>query len=169
MLNKPFIHIFFPIILIIILNLIRYLFGINIQIEKSKKPNKLFPPGYIIGIIWLIIFGLLGYAHYLIYMLKNGFSFASLSIVFMLLFSISYPFLIRLGFKIGLIINLITLILSFILGIIIIIESKYIFLYIIPLLLWASYVNIVDTIDCSTLQHATSSPVHGWTLEERIR
>ena len=149
MLNKPFIHIFFPIMLAIIVNSIIYSFGINNQVEKSKEYNKLLPPGYIIGFIWIIIFGLLGYAHYLIYMLKNGVSFASLSIVFMLLFSISYPFLTGLKFKSGLILNLITLILSFILGIIIIIESKYIFLYIIPLLLWASYVNIVDTIYCS--------------------
>jgi hypothetical protein len=42
-----------------------------------------------------------------------------------------------------LLMNLISLILAFILGIVIIIQSKYAFLFVIPLILWSSYVNIV--------------------------
>jgi tryptophan-rich sensory protein len=149
--NNPIIHILIPIILALAMNLIIYAFGINKQDDKRVKNEyfKLFPPGYIIGIIWTIILGLLGYAHYLIYKLNNKYNFSCLAIVFVIIFCLSYSIITSLKFKNGLLYNLITLIVSFILGIIVILESKYIFLYIIPLIVWASYVNIVDTLICS--------------------
>jgi tryptophan-rich sensory protein len=148
---KPvFYHIFIPVISAIIMNGIIYTFGINKYTSKDKI-NPYIPPGYIIGIIWTVIFGLLGYAHYLLYKLKNEISLASLSIVFLIIFCILYPFITGLKPKNGLLLNLITLILAFIVSIIVILESKYIFIYLIPLLIWASYVNIAFVIECSTL------------------
>ena len=70
-----------PVITAIIMNGIIYMFGINKQDNKSII-NPLLPPGYIIGSIWIIIFGLLGYVHYLLYKLKNGISFTSLFLIF---------------------------------------------------------------------------------------
>lgn len=150
-LNNPIYHIFFPIILALVMNFIIYIFGINKQYDKIKNNQyfKLLPPGYMIGIIWTIILGLLGYAHFLLYKLKNGYNIQCLAIVLIILFCLSYPVITSLNFKYGLLLNLITLMLAFILGIIVILESKYIFLYIIPLIIWASYVNIVDTLICS--------------------
>jgi len=118
-----------------------------------------------------IIFGLLGYAHYLMYKLKDRINIGSISIVLVIIFCLLYPVITEMNrsfsedsslfsevsakentslkFKYGLLLNLITLIISFVLGFIIILQSKYIFLYIIPLIVWASYVNIVDTLICS--------------------
>jgi len=137
-----------PVITAIIMNGIIYTFGINKQYNKSII-NPLLPPGYVIGTIWIIILGLLGYVHYLLYKLKNGISFTSIFLIFVILFCISYPLITGLKQKSGLLLNLISLILAFILGILVIIESKYIFIYIVPLILWATYVNAVYVIQCS--------------------
>ena len=141
-----FYNIFIPIIAAIMMNGIVYSFGLN---KQSMKTNPLIPPGYIIGPVWFIILGLLGYVHYLIYKLNNKITFTSLFIIFIVLFCISYPIITGLREKNGLLLNLITLILSFILGLLVIIQSKYIFIYIIPFILWSAYVNIAYVIQCS--------------------
>jgi tryptophan-rich sensory protein len=160
-LNNPLYHVLIPVLLALSMNSIIYIFGINkISEQKDKQKDtqkdkqnseyfKLFPPGYVIGIIWTIIFGLLGYAHYLMYKLKDRINIGSVSIVLVIIFCLLYPVITSLKFTYGLLLNLITLIISFVLGFIIILESKYIFLYIIPLIVWASYVNVVDTLICS--------------------
>ena len=129
-LNNPILHVLIPVLLALSINSILYLFGINKISEQRKKETenseyfKLFPPGYVIGIIWIIIFGLLGYAHYLLYKLKDRINIGSVSIIFVIIFCLLYPFITSLKFKYGLLLNLITLIISFVLGIIIILESK---------------------------------------------
>jgi len=139
-------NILIPIIAAITMNGIIYTFGLN---KQSMKTNPLIPPGYVIGTIWIIILGLLGYVHYLIYKLNNKITFTSLFIIFIILFCISYPIITGLKEKSGLLLNLITLILSFILGLLVIIQSKYIFIYIIPFILWSIYVNAAFVIQCS--------------------
>jgi tryptophan-rich sensory protein len=147
-------HILIPIILAIMMNGIIYMFKLN-NYGDSKKDliyKKLLPPGYIIGIIWTIIFGLLGYVHYLIYTENdNKITMTSLFVIFVILFCLSYPLITGLKIKTGLLMNLISLILSFILGIAIILQSKYTFLFVLPLIIWSSYVNIVDALQCSEL------------------
>jgi tryptophan-rich sensory protein len=132
------------------MNGIIYTFGINKYSEKNKI-NPYIPPGYVIGTIWVIILGLLGYLHYLIYKKYEAITFTSLLILFVILFCISYPLITGLKVKSGLLLNLITLILAFILALFVITESKYMFIYLIPLLVWASYVNIAFTIQCSEI------------------
>ena len=141
-------NILIPVLAAVMMNGIIYTFGINKQNNKQNT-NPLLPPGYIIGTIWIIILGLLGYVHYLLYKLKNGITFTSLFLVFVVLFCILYPLITGLKEKSGLLLNLITLILAFILGILVIIESKYIFIYVLPLIIWAIYVNAVYVIQCS--------------------
>jgi tryptophan-rich sensory protein len=153
-------HIMIPIILALLTNGIIYFIGLNKENKENKenkdKDNKdkdiqkYLPKGYIVGIIWIIIFGLLGYAHYLIFT-KNEkrITFSSLSIIFVLIYCLLYPFITKFNFKSGLLLNIISLILAFTLGIIIILESKFIFLFIIPLIVWSSYVNIISAIVCS--------------------
>lgn len=153
-LNNPLYHVLIPVLLALSINSFIYLFGVNKKYEQNKeiKDNqysKLLPPGYVIGIIWTIIFGLLGYAHYLMYKLNDRINIGSVSIVLVIIFCLLYPIITSLKFKYGLLLNLITLIISFVLGFIIILQSKYIFLYIIPLIVFTSYVNIVDTLICS--------------------
>jgi tryptophan-rich sensory protein len=146
----PLYHILVPVLAAIIMNGIIYTFGINKYSEKNKI-NPYIPPGYVIGTIWVIILGLLGYLHYLIYKKYEAITFTSLLIVFVILFCISYPLITGLKVKSGLLLNLITLILAFILALFVITESKYMFIYLIPLLVWASYVNIAFTIQCAEI------------------
>ena len=147
MLNSLIYNISIPIILALIMNGIIFFFKLN----KEQKKNSYLPEGYIIGIIWVILLGLLGYIHYLLYNKNKMITISSLSIIFLILLCISYPIITNLKVKNGLLLNLITLIVSFIVALMIITESKYIFIYIIPLLIWASYVNIVFTIECSNI------------------
>jgi tryptophan-rich sensory protein len=63
-------HILIPVISAIIMNGIIY--ALHLNKINSKELNKLYiPPGYIIGIIWTILFALLGYVHYLLYKLNH--------------------------------------------------------------------------------------------------
>ena len=139
-------NIFVPVLLALVMNGIIFTFELN---KHKNKVNPLLPPGYVIGGIWVFLLGLLGYVHYLLYELKNGISVASLFTIFIILFCISYPLITGLKQKTGLLLNLITLILSFILSILVIIESKYIFIYTIPLVSWAIFVNVAFVNQCA--------------------
>ena len=146
--NPVIYNISIPVFLAILMNGIIYTFGINnYQKDKDKMidKNKLkfLPPGYIIGIIWIIIFGLLGYSHYLTYNVTNSINFGSLSIIILILYSLAYPLITGLKPENSDLYNIIALILSFSCALIISFFSKYVLLYFIPLLVWVSYVNIV--------------------------
>jgi tryptophan-rich sensory protein len=154
--NNLLYHIFIPILLAIFMNGIIYTFRINKTTKEEESKyiyyKKFLPPGYIIGTIWVIIFGLLGYAHYLVFnQNQNKITISSLSIILVIIYCLLYPLITGLKVKSGLLLNLISLILAFSLGIIIILESKYIFLFILPLIIWSSYVNVIDTIQCSSM------------------
>lgn len=128
-----YVHILVPIILAIVLNFYIYTQGWNNDNEKNSK----LPPGYIIGSIWIIILGLLGYIHFLLYP-----SVYSWFIVLTILYCLSYPFLTSgLQDTDNSIYNLIALLLAIIVTIIMYYKSNII--YSIPFLLWTFYVNIV--------------------------
>jgi tryptophan-rich sensory protein len=63
-LDYPAFHIAIPVIISIVINGIIYSQGWSKNKQKNIK-NPLIPPGYFIGPIWIFIFALLGYAHYL--------------------------------------------------------------------------------------------------------
>jgi tryptophan-rich sensory protein len=150
LLDQSWFHILLPIIFASLINGLIYYLGWNNSNLKMK--SSILPPGYMIGIIWIIIFGLLGYIHYLLYKLKNRFTIYSNSIIVLLLFCLAYPFLTSgLKQRNATILNLITLIFSFIVSLLVITQSINAFYYIIPLLIWASYVNISDSILCNNL------------------
>lgn len=130
-----------PVFLAIIINLIIYIFGYFKKIKS--EPNPYIPAGYIVGLIWTFLLALLGYIHYLLYSLNNSTNIGTISVIFLILYSLSYPFLIYIKENSLLLFNMIGLILSFIVALIVISYSKYIFIYLIPLLLWIIYVNIV--------------------------
>jgi len=142
MIFSPIYYILFPILLTIILNLFIFIFKLN---KNPIKINPYLPPGYIIGLIWIIIFGFLGYAYYLLINKNKTYNLGSMSIIILWIFCLLYPFLTN-GFSnkyISTILNILTLFFSLIVGLIVFLESKYIFLYLLPLIFWATYVNIV--------------------------
>ena len=128
-------HIFIPIILAIIINFYIYTQGWNNNNEKSKW----LPPGYIIGIVWIIILGLLGYIHFLMYP-----SIQSWIIVFAISYCLAYPFLTS-GLKDtnSKIYNIIALIIAIIVFISVFYKNKLTSLLSLPFLVWTLYVNIV--------------------------
>ena len=128
-------HISVPIILALIINGIIYMNKWAI----SSNANPLIPPGWIVGVIWVILFALLGYAHYL-----TWFSATSMMIVVVLLYSLSYPFITRL--KQRLIYDVIALILASILCIVGAYQYKNVVIYLVPLFIWASYVVAVGAL-----------------------
>jgi tryptophan-rich sensory protein len=140
LLRSPYFHIFLPIILASFMNYIVFTNHWN----KIGTSNDYLPPGQIIGAIWVIIFGLLGYVHFILYTNKKW--FASNSILVLLLFCICYPLLTSglSNLKIGNVLNSLTLILAFVVSIIVFDASRKSFNYMIPLLVWASYVNLAD-------------------------
>lgn len=131
-------HIILPILLAI---------GVNIIMNRQKlyikdyEPNQYLPPGYIIGIVWVIIFGFLGYAHFLRY-----YSFTSVYIVLINIYCLSYPFLTyKKSEQEAWIYNLIAVALAFSLFILVYSDNIYHSLYILPFLFWSTYVFIVTT------------------------
>jgi tryptophan-rich sensory protein len=138
------IHILIPVIIAIILNYI-----IRVKNWNNKKIERgLLPKGYYVGIIWIIIFIFLGNAHYILYK-KNKVSVASIFLILVLLYCISYPIVTQLDQKKGKIMNTISLILSSILMIVVYNKSIEAFYYTIPLFIWASFVNYSDAVVCS--------------------
>jgi len=130
-------HILIPVLSAMAMN------GIIYKNKSYTLKSSLLPPGYIIGIVWIIIFAFLGYVHYLLYSLHNQTNYGSASVVLFILYSLAYPLINTMHAKYGYFLNLISLILSFILGLIVITYSKHIFLFMIPLLVWVSFVNLV--------------------------
>lgn len=136
--NIYLLNILIPVIFGLIINVYMY---INYEKNDDEK-NTYLPPGYIIGIIWMIILGLLGYTHYLTY-----YSTASIFVFFVILYCLLYPFLTT-GLKMEQtkIYNAIAFIFAITLFIIIYV-NKYIYsILILPLLLWSTYVFIVTNL-----------------------
>ena len=75
--DRPYIHILAPMIFAIITNGLVFSRR-GKDFKETKIIYKYIPPGYIVGSVWIILFGFLGYAHYLLYKLDNGISIASM-------------------------------------------------------------------------------------------
>ena len=138
-------HIFIPVLVALIMNGIIYIFKLNK--DNKELENYFIPKGYIIGIIWTLIFALLGYVHYLLYTIDNKINIGSISVIILMLLYLLYPLIIAFKKKYFKLVNLISLILGYIVSLIILGYSKYIFIYMIPLLVWISYVNVVYLIE----------------------
>lgn len=145
------VHILVPVIIALILNYIIFVkkWGSN---SKSIKEKGLIPDGKIVGFIWILIFMLLGNAHYILYKKNNKTSLASIFLLFVIIYCISYPVVTRLDQKKGKIMNTVSLILSSILMLVVFMESREAFVYTVPLFIWTSFVNYSDAIVCSNLQ-----------------
>lgn len=118
--------------------------GIRTQQYQPATRSRLLPPGWVVGTIWIILFGILGYIFYLYRMDPV----VAISIVILFVSCLLYPFYTRKFYsekasKIG---NTTTLILAFLVTIILAARAKQHqhILLMAPLLTWASYVNYTD-------------------------
>ena len=132
---KVLLHIFIPIILACVINFYIYTMGWN----NNNNNTEGLPPGYVIGTIWIVILGLLGYIHFLMYP-----SIQSWIIVFAISYCLAYPFLTS-GLKDtnSKIYNIIALIIAIIVFISVFYKNKLTSLLSFPFLVWTLYVNIV--------------------------
>jgi len=136
-----YIYIITPVLLAIIINATIYLLGWN---SKNNK-NKLLPPGWMIGTIWIIIFGFLGMFLQIAIKSKDYVTIMLLSIL--ILICLAYPFYTN-----GLKRNAQSVKYDFIILIYILVMTSIIFyknrdkniVYMLPIIIWVSYVNIVD-------------------------
>ena len=140
--NKE-LHLVIPVVIALILNYV-----IFIKKWDDNKKNSLLPSAPYIGIIWLCILVSLGQAHYLLFK-KNNVTFASLYLIGVIIYCISYPIVTQLDKKKGAMMNVIALIITAILMLVVYEESTEAFLYVIPLFAWISFVNYSDAIVCS--------------------
>jgi translocator protein len=83
--NAVWWHVATPIAASLIINGVIYLLG------WSRRPpiSNLLPPGPIIGAIWVVLLGLLGYAHYVV----GAFTAAGVTIAIAIVYCLAYPFL----------------------------------------------------------------------------
>jgi tryptophan-rich sensory protein len=110
---------------------------LNTKIQKSKY----IPPGYIVGSIWILLFGLLGY---ILYRLHDYTSVASISIYVFILFSVLYPFITKLSpGSLSDICNKIAFILASLVCYLVYSENPGLTIYLLPLFFWLIYVNMV--------------------------
>ena len=121
--------------------------AINMAIHKkgivnnNTKMSNYIPPGYIVGIIWVLLFGLLGYV---IYRLHNYTSNASIAIYIFILFSVLYPFITKLSVSsLSDICNKIALLLAYTVCYLVYRENHRLAIYLLPLFFWITYINIV--------------------------
>ena len=140
------VYILIPIILSFIINI--FIFR-----KKNKnliKPKKLkyLPPGSVIGTVWIILLGLLGYIYSLIDNKDKSMNTQKILIILLTIFCLSYSVLtanstIRFSKNY----NYLTLI--FVLTVYYSLYTKYpkISYYLIPLLCWVLYVNIITLLD----------------------
>jgi len=147
-------YIILPIIIAFLINVTMYNKSSNMI---SDVDIKYLPPGYIIGVVWIILLGLMGYILYLlIYEFKlkslrnslfNNFNYPIFLIIFLIIFCIMYPYLTSL-FNDRFMKNYNYLTLFLVLYIFHEINkiSFKISKYLIPLILWIGYVNIVTFI-----------------------
>jgi hypothetical protein len=140
--NSVYTHVATPILAAVVTNGIVY--SQKLPISKTKNPN--IPPGGVVGFIWMVLFGILGYVHFKLYKRAgNKLSNACIVILLFLIYSLAYPFLTSFygNPNVFFILNLGALIFAVAITSKVYQEDPRLILYLIPLLLWTGYVNIV--------------------------
>ena len=108
--------------------------------------NPMLPPGYIVGIVWIILLGSLGYAHYLLYNLQGGNTIASSSVIVLILYCLSYPILIYYNTFKEKELNIFSLCITSVASLITFMTYPTAFAAMLPTLVWISYVELSDII-----------------------
>lgn len=139
-------HVLLPVFLSLFVNGIIYANKWNDQKGITDK-NTFLPPGWVIGSVWVLIFACLGYAHYLLYKKNKTIGVGSISLVIFFIYAIGYPFLTSGLNRHVRVLNLLALILAFVCALLVLREDNDATKFVIPLLVWTSYVNITDVLN----------------------
>jgi tryptophan-rich sensory protein len=149
-------HIVLPVVAALVINGVVYAKGWNTKQNPSDLKNRFLPPGWVIAVVWILLFALMGYSHYLVYsdhcsLQNNGYgkTIVSIGIVGMMIYCLAYPFLTGLqqNSTYTKVLNLSTLVSA---GKIAIITAYYCPVaapYLYPLFIWASWVNFAQLME----------------------
>ena len=97
---------------------------------------------YIILGIWTILIGFLGYSYYL---MRNNIS--SVAIIIIIIYTLTYPFITLEKNSIQIeSLNIIYIVITYIIFLLVLSENSNAALYILPLLLWITYIFIVSNV-----------------------
>jgi tryptophan-rich sensory protein len=142
--NQIYIHILAPVVAALLMN--GLIFSLGWKIAKYQNPNPYIPPGGIVGLVWLVIFALLGYVHYCLYSgNRNRPTAASIAIVLFILYSLAYPILTTFSSNKNAfsLLNQGALLLATATTVLVYQENVALIPYMIPLMAWTGYVNVV--------------------------
>jgi len=142
--SSVYIHILTPIVAALLMNGI--IFSQKWNIAKYKNSNPWIPPGGIVGLVWIVIFALLGYVHYRLYSgNRNASTIASITIVLFILYSLAYPILTSFSSDKNtfFILNVGALLFAAVTTAQVYQENASLLPYMLPLMAWTTYVNIV--------------------------
>jgi tryptophan-rich sensory protein len=150
----------------LVVNILMYYIGVYGSGKRKGvyAYNKYLPPGFMIGIIWIVIFGCLGYSFYLSYVgdpdllynkeFPRKWSQATILTIVVASYCMLYPFLtIVVDEKYYQLLNFIALIMAYALGIVVIQEYVAAFWYVLPLIAWTTYICFADIMQGSKALH----------------
>ena len=142
-----YLSIIIPIILLLVINFyMRYNELILDDPDKdgdSEKDEEYISREHMILGIWIILIGFLGYAYYLA--LNN---ISSISILLLIIYSLSYPFITMNKNNIEIeSLNIIYIIITYFIFLLVLSENSKAAIYILPLLLWIIYIFITIYIE----------------------
>jgi len=143
---SAWIQILIFVIAALVVNIFIYAFGYYKNHNPFYYRSPMLPPGFIIGIIWLVLFGFFGYAHYLVYKKTETFTVANIAIIVVAAFCLFYILIVYYRPEYTKFLNCLSLILAFTLGILVFNESEDAFWWLIPFIAWSAYVNLTDSL-----------------------
>lgn len=140
--NQALLYVLVPVLAAILLNLAVYASG---WAKMEERQNPLLPPGWVIGLVWIVLLGLLGYALFLAVTAKDAVSIWA--IVVLLLVCVLYPLFTGRGTKRDArIANTVALIVAFAVAVLLANRLPGTLPFLAPLLLWVSWVNVADAV-----------------------
>ena len=140
------VYIFIPIILSFIINVFIFRKSTNNLIKPRKL--KYLPPGGVIGTVWIILLGLLGYVYALLENNNKKITIQKILIILLTIFCLSYSILTaKSTLRFSKNYNYLTLIFVLVVFYSVYKQSSKISYYLIPLLCWVLYVNIITLLD----------------------
>lgn len=115
--------------------------------KASQQRMRGLPPGWVIGTVWVLIFGLLGWVWFLVW----GSPLAHAAVVALILYCLAYPLAtggLRNG-TVAKVLNVLALVFSFTTALVTQRALPKTVWFLTPILAWTAYVNMVQAVNCS--------------------
>lgn len=122
------------------------MYSLNWRGAVTSRSNRYLPPGWVVGSVWVILLGLLGYAHFLAQSQRRH--SAAFALLVLIMWCIAYP-LLTLWISTA-VMDVLSLIVAWAVAVIVHASVGLpCTFYLAPTLAWVSYVAITDSISLS--------------------